>query len=275
MNSNRVAKGAINMKLISKIFAVNLAAVLACSLAWAQPAKPATDAATAKLATDAAPKRSACSYDSLIIKTFYLTNVVQQIDANELVTALRNMLDSCDKIFLVANQNAIFIQASPDQLALAQRLISDLDRPKKTYRLTYTVTEMDGDKRIGTQHYAMVVASGQPTVLKQGSRVPIATGSFGPGTSTQQTQFTYLDIGMNFESTLDEFVNGVRLRANVEQSSLAEEKSGVGPQDPVVRQTSLKGTSFLTPGKPLLLGSMDIPGSTRHLNVEVVMEQLP
>jgi hypothetical protein len=48
----------------------------------------------------------------------------------------------------------------------------------------------------------------------------------------------------------------------------------VGAQEPVVRQTVLEGTSFLTPGKPLVLGSLDIPGSARHLDVEVVMEQV-
>ena len=83
---------------------------------------------------------------------------------------------------------------------------------------------------------------------------------------------TYIDVGLNFDATLDEFANGVRLRTKVDESSVAEERSGVGPQGPVVRQTSLEGTSFLTPGKPLVLGSLDIPGSTRHQEVEVVME---
>jgi hypothetical protein len=55
---------------------------------------------------------------------------------------------------------------------------------------------------------------------------------------------------------------------------MAEERSGVGPQDPIVRQTALEGTSFLTPGKPVILGSLDIPGSTRHLDVDVMMEPL-
>jgi hypothetical protein len=85
---------------------------------------------------------------------------------------------------------------------------------------------------------------------------------------------TYLDVGMNFDATLDEFANGVRLRSKVEQSSIAEEKSSVGAQDPIVRQTVMEGTSFLAPGKPLILGSLDIPGSTRHLDIEVVMEQI-
>jgi type II secretory pathway component GspD/PulD (secretin) len=133
---------------------------------------------------------------------------------------------------------------------------------------------MDEGKRIGVQHYSMVVVTGQRTTLKQGSKVPIVTGSYSAGSSPVQTQMTYIDIGLNFDATLDEFANGVRLRSKVEQSSIGEEKSGVVEQDPIVRQTVLEGTSFLTPGKPLVLGSLDITGSTRHLEVEVVMEQV-
>jgi hypothetical protein len=62
------------------------------------------------------------------------------------------------------------------------------------------------------------------------------------------------------------------LYTKVEQSSLAEERSGMGTQDPILRQTDLEGTSILTQGKPLILGSMDIPSSTRRLDVDVVME---
>ena len=58
----------------------------------------------------------------------------------------------------------------------------------------------------------------------------------------------------------------------MERSSIGEETSGLGKQDPVVRQTVLEGTAILTPGKPVMLGSMDVTGSTRHLDVDVVME---
>jgi len=143
--------------------------------------------------------------------------------------------------------------------------------PSKSYRLTYTLTEMDGGKRVGTQHFAMIVVTGRKTVLKQGSKVPIATGVFNP-TNSLQTQFQYLDVGLTIEASLDESVDGLKLYTRVEQSSIAEEKSSVGIQDPIVRQSDLEGTSILTPGKPLMLGSMDIQGGTRHLDVEVVME---
>lgn len=209
------------------------------------------------------------------VETFYLNNVSQMTDGNEIATALRNLLTPQTKVYFVPYQSAIMLSGTADQLVLAQKLLKDLDRPKKSYRLSYTITEKDGDKRIGTQHFSMVVITGQRTVLKQGSKVPVATGSFDSGKSQSQTQFTYLDIGMNFDATLDEFVNGVRLRSKVEQSSVTEDKLIAGVQEPIIRQTMLEGTSFLTLGKPLMLGSLDIPGSTRHQDVEVVMEQVP
>jgi type II secretory pathway component GspD/PulD (secretin) len=213
--------------------------------------------------------------DSRPFQTFYLANVSAQNDANEITVAVRNLLPPDVKIYLVPSQNALTVRGTADELALAQKIISDLDRPKKTYRLTFTTTETDGGKRVGVQHFAMLVAAGQRTVMKQGSKVPIATGSYNAsGNTGAQTQFTYIDVGMNFDVNLDELANGVRLRSKVEQLGVAEQSSGVGVQDPIIRQSLLEGTSFLTAGKPLVLGSIDIPGSTRHLDIEVVMEQV-
>ena len=206
-------------------------------------------------------------------QVFYLSNISNDKEAGEVVTTVRNMLDAHDKVFFVYAQNALFIQAPPDQLLLAKKLVDDLDRPRRTYRLTYTITEVDDGKRAGTQHFSMVIVSGQQTVMKQGSKIPVATGTVTEnGSPATQTQFTYLDVGLNFNATLDESVNGVRLRSKAEQSSLGTDKLIAGVQEPVVRQTVLEGTSILTPGKPLILGSLDIPDSTRRLDIEVVMD---
>jgi hypothetical protein len=206
-------------------------------------------------------------------ETIYLKNATSQNEANEIVVAIRNMLDPSVKIYLVPGQNAIVMRGTSEQIALAQKIVNNLDRPKPTYRLTYTITEIESGKRVGVQHFAMIVTSGQRAQLKQGSKVPIATGSYSAaGSAEAQTQFTYIDVGMNFDSTLESCGNGGRLKSKVEQLGMAEEKSGVGPQDPIVRQTMLDGTSFLVPGKPVVLGSLDIPGSTRHLDVDVMME---
>jgi hypothetical protein len=128
----------------------------------------------------------------------------------------------------------------------------------------------------------MVVASGQKTTLKQGSRVPIATGSYSAGGANGinpgigiQTQFTYVDVSTNFEATLDEYANGARLRTLVDQSAAVAPEKDATVQQPVIRHSTLEGASFLTLGKPLMIGSLDIPGSTQRLDVEVVMTQLP
>lgn len=211
-----------------------------------------------------------CGTSADTVHTVYLRNATQMNDANEIYTSIRQMLPPQAKSFFVPNQMAIEICAPPEQIALAQKMLTDLDRPKKNYRLTYTVSEMDGATRVSTHHFSMVVTPGQQATLKQGSRVPVVTES-----SSQSAihQFTYVDVGMNFDATIDTTSEGIRLKTTVEQSSVAEGK-GVGPENPVIRQATFKGTSYLIPGKPLKVGTFDIADSTRHLDIEVMMEPL-
>jgi type II secretory pathway component GspD/PulD (secretin) len=206
------------------------------------------------------------------LQSFHLTNISSQNDANEIVVAVRNSLDPNVKLYLVPSQNMIVMRGSTEQIAMAQKIINELDRPKKLYRLTYTIAEIDGGKRVGVQHFSMVLTEGQRTVMKQGNKVPIMTGAYNNSSSQTEQQVTFIDVGMNFDATLDSYGGGARLKSKVEQLGVAEEKSGLGPQDPIIRQTTVEGTAFLTAGKPVVIGSLDVPGSTRHLDVDVMME---
>jgi len=204
-----------------------------------------------------------------IYQTLYLTNLTQPNDANEIVSDLRNMLPNA-KLYYVASQGAISLRGSAEEIALAQKILTDLDKTKKIYRLTYTMTEKDGGKIIGLQHFSIIIASGSRTDFKQGSRIPIATRS--PSSENSPSDITYLDVGQEIDASLDGYLDGVRLRSKVVQSGIAEDKSLVGTESPVIRQTTLEGTATLVQGKPLVLGSLDVPGSTRHQEVEVVSE---
>ena len=252
------------MKLVTS--SVTLALALSTSLLLAQTpteAKPMTHVEMQE-AIDHAP-----------LTTFYLANTSQPFDANEILTAIRNMLNPSDKIYLVPSRNAIIVRALPDDLELTRKLIADLDRPRKTYRLTYTVSEMDNGKRIGLQHFSMVIAAGAKTELKQGSRVPLTTGSYTAGSASTQSQITYVDIGLSVQAALDQSTDGLNLRSKIEQSSVAPEQvAAFGGQDPIIRQSILEGTASLTLNKPLTLGALDIPGSTRHLDIEVLLEPI-
>jgi type II secretory pathway component GspD/PulD (secretin) len=267
------------MKIGSSLLAVVLAVLLNGPVAWAQTApasaKPASDSSADPCQN---PTYRQCP-QGLPQRTLYLHNVYQQAEANEIVTALRNILPPETKAYLVASQNAIVIRGVEADIALAQKLLTQLDLPSKSYRLTYTVTEMDGSKLIGKQNFAMLAVSGQQTVFKQGSKVPVATGAYNTTTSTEnkagvQTQFTYLDVGFNFDSTLTAMGDSAMLKANVDRSGIASETSGVGAQDPIVNQTELRGTFLLAPGKPARIGSLDMPGTTHHLDIEATLEPL-
>jgi type II secretory pathway component GspD/PulD (secretin) len=208
------------------------------------------------------------------VRVFHLANVAKVEEASHISTALRNMLNPNDRVYFIEETNDIAVAAPPEELALAERLISEMDRPKRTYRLTYTVAESDAGKRVGVRHFSMVVVTGQRVVLKQGDKIPVATGSFSTEQKATQTQFTYLDVGINLDATIDQFGNGLRLRSKVEQSSGSESVTIENVQEPVIRQSVLEGTSVIVPGKPLILGGIDIAGSTRHMDVEVVAEPL-
>ena len=189
-------------------------------------------------------------------RTFYLNNSQSSQDQSELVTALRNSVDPSTKIFAVYSQGAIVVVAGPEQMALVQKVLTELDRPRKLYRLTYTLTEVDGGKRIGVQHFAVVAAGGQRTQLKQGNRVPLVTGQIaltngGPGTSS--SQITYVDVGLTVDTTVDPLESGVALKTKVEVSSVAGDMVSALSQDPVLRQTTLEGTSVLVLGKAVEL----------------------
>lgn len=64
-----------------------------------------------------------------VIRTFYLTNAVQPTDLQDIQNILRQVADF-QKLFAVTSQNALVVRGTPDQVALAEKLISDIDRAK-------------------------------------------------------------------------------------------------------------------------------------------------
>ena len=167
------------------------------------------------------------------IRTYHLTYATSQGEQNEILTAVRNIAAPTLRIFLLQTSNEIAAYGTAEDLAQLTDLLQKLDIPHKQYRVTYTLT------------------------------------SDSKGTVKQAT---YLDVGLNFDATLETHGTGFQLRSKVEQSSIAEEKSGPGADDPVIRQTLLEGTSILPEGKTVSLGSLDVLGSTRHLEVDAMVE---
>jgi type II secretory pathway component GspD/PulD (secretin) len=200
-------------------------------------------------------------------ESLQLTNMTEQHRFNDVQTALRNFVPRA-RVYGVPAQSVISVWGTQEEIDLARKIVADLDRPSPEYKLTFTITETEAGKQTSVQHLSMVGVSGAKTVMKQGSRIPIVTGSYKEGAAGENTQVQYQDVGLSIEASLD----GKSVHTKVEQTSPASEPSGMGASDPVVRQSVLEGTSTLSVDKQVVLGTLDIPGSTRHQEVAMIAE---
>ena len=132
--------------------------------------------------------------DDLAVQTFYLTNVSQQNDANEIMVALRNLLDPTVKIYLVNSQNAIIVRATPDQLILAEKLINDLDRTRSEVIVDVAVLEASRDK-LRTLGITLPQSFGlTPQTSNATSTTSTSTTSTSTGTTSTPTSTTSLTL---------------------------------------------------------------------------------
>ena len=81
-------------------------------------------------------------YDDLILKTFYLTNSVTATEITEAITALRTLLNM-RYLAQSTSMNAIIVRDTADRIAIAEKIIEDLDKAKPEVLVDATVLEVD------------------------------------------------------------------------------------------------------------------------------------
>jgi len=79
------------------------------------------------VATDNPAKRK--ELEQSVLKTFYLTNLSQPTELQDVVNAIRAVLD-VQRVQQLLSQNALVVRGTPDQIALAQKLVGDLDKAR-------------------------------------------------------------------------------------------------------------------------------------------------
>ncbi len=267
--------------------------------------------------------------DELSVQTFYLSNIAQANDLNEILTTVRNMLDPSVKIYSVASQNALILRTTPDQLLLAQKIINDLDRARPEVVVDVAVLEVNRDKtrtlgitlpqsftltpqaststttststtatttsaltlntlaNINATNFAVTLSGGtlnallndsdtrilqnpriratdgQRATLKIGSRIPIATGSYSSGVSTGtvslgvQTQFTYLDVGVNIDMTPTvHYDREISLKLKIEVSSESGQVTISSVTEPIIAQNVIDQVIQLKEGEASILAGI-------------------
>jgi general secretion pathway protein D len=80
-----------------------------------------------------------------VIKTFYLSNLSQPTELQDVVNAMRTILEVA-RIQQLPSQGAIVVRGTPDQIALGQKLIDDLDKAKPEVVVDVAVMQVSRDK---------------------------------------------------------------------------------------------------------------------------------
>ena len=80
-----------------------------------------------------------------VLKTFYLSNLSQPTELQDVVNAMRTILE-VSRIQQLPSQGAIVVRGTPDQVALAQKLVDDLDKAKPEVLVDVAVMEVSRDK---------------------------------------------------------------------------------------------------------------------------------
>jgi general secretion pathway protein D len=267
------------------------------------------------------------------VQTFYLSNASQQNDLNDIQTALRNVLVNA-KLYGVPSQNAIVMRGTPDELALAQKLINDLDKARPEVVVDVAVLEVTRDKlrNMGIQlpqsatvnlqaststsssssssststssssstssltlntlghlngtNFALTVGQaqaemlltdsdtkvlqnprvratdGQQATLKIGSRIPIATGSYSAGVSATsttgvQTQFQYIDVGVNIDiKPTIHYNRDVTMKLKIEVSAQNGSSTISGVTEPIISQRTIDQNIRLKEGEANIVGGL-------------------
>jgi general secretion pathway protein D len=84
-------------------------------------------------------------YEDEIVKTFYLTNVATPQEMQEIITVIRGLTD-LRRMFPVNSMNALVIRGPEAKLALAEKVINDVDKPRAEVIVDVLVIEASKSK---------------------------------------------------------------------------------------------------------------------------------
>ena len=122
-----------------------------------------------------------------VLKTFYLSNLSQPTELQDVVNAIRAVLD-VQRVQQLLSQNALVVRGTPDQIALAEKLVEDLDkaRPEVIVDIAIMQVSKDRSRTLGLSP----PTSATVTLQNNLNTTTTTTGTTNSGTGGTVTQST-------------------------------------------------------------------------------------
>jgi general secretion pathway protein D len=121
-------------------------------------------------------------YEDEVVKVFYLQNVTSVQEFQEIVTAVRSVTD-IRRMFTYNAQNVVMARGTVDQIALAEKLFHDLDKPKAEVVVDIIVLNANSTRTRNLA--AALVSGGQTGGINQG--ITFGQSVTTPGTPATST----------------------------------------------------------------------------------------
>jgi hypothetical protein len=151
------------------------------------------------------------------------------------------------------------------------------ERPRvQPYRLDFSLLELQDGKATNTRRYSMLLNVGDHREINIGTRVPVVTS--GPsGNPVADTQYQYMDVGTRVDANLQDRNGDLTLAVGSDISNIDANASPVrigSTLHPIIRNMHINGSTVITSGKAIVVGSVDDPNSTRQFELEVTATKL-
>ncbi|MGE5322045.1 MAG: cohesin domain-containing protein, partial [Actinomycetota bacterium] len=181
-----------------------------------------------------------------VVKTFYLGNVSGPTDLQDIVNAIRTVLE-VQRIQQIPSQSAIVIKGTPDQLALAEKMINDIDKPKPEVIVDVVVAQVRVDK---LRDLGITPPENASVALQN----PLVSSTTGSGTTSSGGTLNFNDLqhlnSTNYAVTIDP-VKAVALFSDSNSKLL---------ENPQIRATdNEKATLKIADKIPIATGSFGTP----------------
>jgi general secretion pathway protein D len=180
-----------------------------------------------------------------VVKTFYLGNVSGPTDLQDIVNAIRTVLE-VQRIQQIPSQSAIVIKGTPDQLALASKMIDDIDKSKPEVIVDVVVAQVRRDK---LRDLGITPPQNFKVALQ-------GVGSTGTGTGT-----TGSTGGLNFNDL--QHLNSTNYAVSIDPvtvTAVLSDGSTKIMQNPKIRATDNEKATLLIGDKiPITTGSFGTP----------------
>lgn len=216
------------------------------------------------VAADTLAKRR--EYEQQIIKTYYFPEMSSPRDMQDIINALRTVIE-VQRIQQLPQFQAFIVRATTDQMTAVDRLMDEMKSARARtwgqYKLQFRINESNEDKKGSSRVYDLLLEPNQTGKLRIGPRIPI---------QTSDKDKTYFDAGKNIDCEVRaEGEHNISLRLTVEFSDTSHDEKGAPEMaygNPLLQQMKIDINAILELGVPTVVSSFQDPISKHNFQVE-------